>query len=114
MARIDRADVVTIPDMFGKHENRTAVVVCKSEYSDAAYEIVAPGTGDSKYKDHKLSVELTNGDLANGSLKKNPTYIEPWRMRPIPTSKVRKLNITVSKAGMKKIARKFAAMCVGE
>lgn len=113
MARIDRGDVVAIPDMFGKHEDRTGIVICKSEYSDAAYEIVAPGTGDSKYRDHKLSVELTNDDIDEGSLEKEPTYIEPWRMRPIPTNRIRRLNITVSKSGMKKIARKFAAMCVG-
>jgi len=35
-------------------------------------------------------------------------------MRPIPTSKVRKLNIVVSSEGMKKVARKFAAMCIGD
>jgi len=114
MARIDRGDLVTVPDMFGAHEDRTGVVVCKSEYSDAAYEIVVPGTGDSKYKNHKLSVELTDSDLIKGELRKEPTYLEPWRMRPIPTSKVRKLNIVVSSEGMKKVARKFAAMCIGD
>jgi|GEM_PF-5413258 len=114
MARIDRRDLVTVPDMFGTHEDRTAVVVCKSEYSDAAYEIVVPGTGDSKYRDHKLSVKLTNSDLTQGELRKEPTYLETWRMRPIATSNIKKLNIIASSDVMKRVAKKFAAMCIGK
>jgi len=52
MAKIDRGDLVVIPDMFGIHEDRTGLVVRR--------------------------------------------------------------DITVSKEGMKKVARKFAAMCVGD